>query len=157
MYAQLNHCADTCRLYNFVKQGLKNLVFITEHKLPVTRSYFIEHMQHIIQCLGLDSNKYSDHSFRIGRLHLPQQIEQKNILLKCQAGGHQIVLLDIKTPTNIVGEALISTARSSLCTEETKDMSQIILFQTKDNSLNQQLDFNLLFLVKSLAISLIHC
>lgn len=50
----------------FFKAGPKEPFFITEDKLPVTRSYFTEHLQHIMQCLGFDSEKYSGHSFRIG-------------------------------------------------------------------------------------------
>lgn len=50
----------------FCKAGPEEPFFIPEDNLPVTRSHFIEHLQHIMHCLGFDSAKYSGHPFRIG-------------------------------------------------------------------------------------------
>ncbi|MEW8548786.1 MAG: hypothetical protein AB2693_35245 [Candidatus Thiodiazotropha sp.] len=48
------------------RQNLTEPLFLTEDGFPVTRSFFMLHVKQIISRLGLDTTKYSGHSFRIG-------------------------------------------------------------------------------------------
>ena len=41
-------------------------LFLTANEQPLTRRYFIDHLQYILKCLGLNEKEYSGHSIRRG-------------------------------------------------------------------------------------------
>lgn len=48
------------------RQTSSEPLFLTEDGFPLARSFFILHVKQLISRLGLDTTKYSGHSFRIG-------------------------------------------------------------------------------------------
>lgn len=49
-----------------LRQHSSEPLFLTEAGFPLTRTVFIQHVKNILAKLGLDTSKYSGHSFRIG-------------------------------------------------------------------------------------------
>ena len=67
--ATFNKYCPVAAIFEFCKlRGDKaGLLFVKENKKPVNRNFLVKYLKKWIVKLGLDSNLYNSHSFRIGR------------------------------------------------------------------------------------------
>jgi hypothetical protein len=97
----------------------KEAFFITNTTLPVTRSYFVEHLQLILRMQGLESENYNGHSFRIGAATSAASARLEDHLIKTLGRwSSDCYTRYIRTPSDVLKEAQCSLAASSLCTEK---------------------------------------